>query len=186
MDSNSNFLTKIEHKTLQKDYLKKLLPSSIIFLFLFLINFTISGLNKTFGLFFYLITSISFVISAVLFYFLTRNHRLDLKEKKVLMNKTIVEDKVYKLDYEAGSATVPVNLLSLLFFKKIFLREMKELHFYYIQVKEGTIYLKKDEYEKIEIGDEIYIRRARNTNLFLGIEIIKPSSSIENKMEISQ
>ena len=89
----------------------------------------------------------------------------------MLLEQEIVQQKVYKKDYEAGSAAIPVNLFSFLFIKKIAKMEMKELHICYLVVKDEIMHVDKSLFDKIEIGDTIIIRRAHNSKLFLGVEI---------------
>jgi hypothetical protein len=172
MNPNFEIMTNADMKILTKDYLSKIFPSSGIFLFVFLIIFIYSSFNQNFGLQFFILTTFALILGIVIFYLITQKHRLDLKDKHVKLQNEIVEDRIYKLDYEPGSATVPVNLLSLFFFKKIFMREMKEMPIYYIVIKGERIYLDKTNFDRTEIGKPIKIRLTENTNIFLGLKTI--------------
>ena len=162
-------MTANDLKKVRLDFFSKIFHSSVVTLFLFLIVFIQSSLKNSFGLSFTILTILILLIGTITFHFLTRKHRIDFKEKKVLLEPKIVEDCVYKVDYEPGSATVPVNLLSLLFFKQIFMRKMKEMHIYYIVVDGERIFLEKEEFEKTEKGKQIFLRKARKSELYLGI-----------------
>jgi len=163
-----NMSTK-DLKKLRLDFYSKIFPSSVVTQFLFLIVFLNASLENSFDLIFTILTILAILSGAITFFVLTRKHRIDLKEKQVqLENKTIIE-RVYKLDYEPGSATVPVSLISILFFKKILMREMKELHIYYIIADDEKIYLDKEDFEKTEKGRKIFVRKAKQTGLYLGI-----------------
>lgn len=172
MESKSNILTQEEYKLVYKEYLRMILPSAILFLILLFINIVYSSLNKSFGLYFYMFLFVSIFISWILFNFITRQLQADLKQKYVVLEQEVVQQKVYKKDYEAGSAAIPVNLFSFLFIKKIAKMEMKELHICYLVVKDEIMHVDKSLFDKIEIGDTIIIRRAHNTKLFLGVEIV--------------
>jgi len=161
MALSSNVLTDKEFKILHRDYLRMMLPSVILFLVLFFANLIYCSINKTFGTVFFLFLLLSIFLSWILFYLITQAQQLDLKQKNVSKEKEIVREKVYKKDYEAGSASISIN------------KEMREMHIYYVVVKAEKIYIDKNQYDEVEIGDTIYIRRAKNTKLFLGIEIEK-------------
>jgi hypothetical protein len=172
MNSASGIMSKNELQILKKEYLNRIFPSTTIFLFLFLIIFIYSSFNNSFGLAFLLLTFFAVAVGTSYFYLITQKIRLDLKFRKVNLLTEIIEDKVYKLDYEPGSASLPVNLLSLLFLKKISKLKMKEMHIYYIVVQGEKIYVDKKDFEKAEIGKPIIFRRTENTQLFLGLEAL--------------
>lgn len=165
-------MSEKELKMVRHSYLWKLLPPATLFLFLFLVILIYTGLNRNSGLTTILLTVSAFIAGNILFFSTTRDHRLDLQLRKVSIEKAVVEDKIHKLDYEPGSATIPVNLLSILFINKIASREMKELHIYSIIAGGEKYYTDKISFKKIETGSTILIRRAENTKLFLGIEAI--------------
>jgi hypothetical protein len=169
MNTTFENMTVEDLKKLRLDFFRNIFPSSVVTLFLFLIVFIQASLKNSFGLTFTFLTILTILIGTIAFHYLTRKHRIDFKEKKVLLEPKIIEDCVYKVDYEPGSATVPVNLLSLLFFKQIFMRKMKEIHIYYIVVDGERIFLEKEEFEKTEKGKQIFIRKAEQTELYLGI-----------------
>jgi hypothetical protein len=169
MNSRLENMTADDLKKVRLDFFRKIFPSSAVTLFLFLIVFIRASLKNSFELTFTILTILTILTGTITFYFLTKKHRIDFKVKKVQLEPIIVEDCVYKVDYEPGSATVPVNLLSLLFFKKIFMLEMQEMHIYYITVDGERIFLEKEEFEKTEKGKRIFLRKAENTQLYLGI-----------------
>lgn len=169
MNDTFENMTVEDLKKLRLDFFSKIFPSSVVTLFLFLIIFTHASLNKNFGFTFTILTALAILTGSITFIFLTKNHRIDLKEKKIRLENKYVEDCVYKTDYEPGSATVPINLLSLLFFKQIFMRKMKEKQIYYIIVEGERIDIKKEEFEKIEKGRHIFVKKANRTRLYLGI-----------------
>lgn len=170
MNTTIENMTLEDLKKVRLDFFSKIFPSSVVTLFLFLIVFIYSSLNNNFGLTFILVVILSLLFGALTFIFLTKSHRIDLSRKEVFLESKIIEDCVYKVDYEPGSATVPVNLLSLLFFKQIFMRKMKELHIYYIVVDSERIYLEKEEFEKTEKGKQVFIRKAKHSGILLGIK----------------
>lgn len=172
METINQKLTEKEIKFINRVFWRQTFPSLTVTLFLFLILFVYSSLNNLFGLVFIFLTMISVAIGIFVFFIITRKYRLDLKSGQVILEQEIVEDKIYKLDYEPGSATFPVNLLSVLFIKKISKLEMKEIHIYYINVKGERIDLDKNDFEKVEKGQPIIIRRTPNSNLFLGVQTI--------------
>lgn len=165
-------MSEKELKTLRHAYLWKLFPALTLFLFLALVILIYTGLNRSSGLVTLLLTVSAFLAGSLVFFFTTRDHRLDLQLRRVSVEKAVVEAKKHKLGYEPGSATVPVNLLSMLFIKKIASRKMKELHIYSIIAAGETYYTDKISFKKAETGSAILIRRAENTKLFLGIEVL--------------
>lgn len=161
-------LNQKELKILRKACLRQFFPSLFAALFLFLILLIYSSLNNDFGWLFYSLLIASALAGITVFLFLTRKYRADSKSGNVKLIEEMVEDKVSRLDYEPGSATVPVNLLSALFYKKIFLREMKEVHIYYAIVGSERIDLCRADWDFLEKGQPIILRRAPKSNLFLG------------------
>ena len=168
MKTHTETMTETDLKKLRLDYLRNIFPSAMVSLVLILIILIYSGLNKNSALFILLSISLAFLVGFVVFILITRKHRLDLKLRKVSIERAVVEDKSFKLDYEAGSASLPVNLLSFIFIKKIAQREMKELHIYSVIVAGEKFFLDKINFDKTEIGGNILIRRTENTHLFLG------------------
>lgn len=165
-------MTEKELKTVRHAYLWKLLPPAILFLSLALVILIYTGLNRSSGLTTVLLIVSAFIAGSIFFFSTTRDYRLDLQLRKVSVQKAVVEAKKYKLDYELGSASIPVNLLSFLFIKKIVSREMKELHIYSIIAGGEIYYADKLSFDKIQTGNTISIRRANNSKLFLGIEAL--------------
>ncbi|HOY32558.1 MAG TPA: hypothetical protein PKW80_11825 [Bacteroidales bacterium] len=170
--NQNNKLTEKEIKFLKRTLWRQIFPSLTITLFLFLIIFVYSSLNNNFGLVFISLTFSSVIIGTIVFLIITRKYKLDLKTGQVKQENEIVEDKIYKLDYEPGSRTFPVNLLSILFIKKISQTEMIEMHIFYIMVKGERIDLDKDDFQKAEKGQPIIIRRTPISNTFLGVQTI--------------
>lgn len=166
-----------EIKFLERTLWKQVYPSLTVTLFLFLILFVYSSLKNNFGLIFFSLTLIFVLFGMILFLILTRKFRLDLKSGQIKHEKEIVEDKIYKLDYEPGSRSFPVNIFSIIFMKKISQIEMKEKHFYYIIVNGERIDIDKNNFEKVEKGKPIIIRRTLNSNLFLGLQITSTLSN---------
>lgn len=164
-------MTEEDLKILRRDYLRNIFPSATVSLFLIFIALIYSSLDNKFGIFFIFLPSLSIVIGFIGFLFITRLHRLDLKLKVVSIENAIIENKEFKVDYEAGSASTPVNLLSFIFMKDISQRKMKEMHFYTINVKGEKLKVNKAVFDKIKIGDKIRIPRIENTKIFLGVEI---------------
>ena len=170
--SQNNKLTEKETKFLKRTIWRQIFPSSTVTLFLFLIIFVYSSFSNNFGLVFISLAFLSVIIGAIVFFIITSKYRLDLKTGQVKQEKEIVEDKIYKLDYEPGSRTFPVNAFSIIHIKKISQIEMKEMHIYYIIVKGERIDIDKNDFEKVEKGKPIIIRRTPNSNLFLGLQTI--------------
>ena len=170
MNTKFENMTVDDLKKLRLDFFSKILPSTAVTLFLFLFALVHASFKNVFGLTFTILTILTIIIGTLTFLYLTRKHRIDLKEKKVIHETKIIEDCVYKVDYEPGSATVPVNLLSLLFFKLIFMRKMKELHIYYIVVDGERIYLEKEVFDETEKGKQIIFRKAKHSGILLGVE----------------
>jgi hypothetical protein len=117
MKNTSNNMTTENIKKLRFNIFSKILHSSFITLILFSIVLIQAGLTNSFGLTFAFLTILTVLIGIITFILLTRNHRIDFKEKKVLFETKIIEDCFCNVVYETGSATLPDNLLSILFFK---------------------------------------------------------------------
>ncbi len=140
-------------------------PSLTCVLFLFLIIFVYSSLNNTFGLPFILLTILSAIIGVVVFLIITRKYILDLREGQVKQIEEVVEDKVYKLDYEPGSRSLPITILSIFHLKKIAQMEMNEMHIYYILVNGERIDLEKSDFERVDKGMSMYISIEKYTSI---------------------
>ena len=140
-------------------------PSLTCVLFLFLIIFVYSSLNNTFGLPFILLTILSAIIGVVVFLIITRKYILDLREGQVKQIEEVVEDKVYKLDYEPGSRSLPITILSIFHLKKIAQMEMNEMHIYYIIVNGERIDLEKSDFERVDKGMSMYISIEKYTSI---------------------
>ena len=111
----------------------------------------------------------SFMIGFVAFLILSSNLRKDLSAKKTILEKGIITNKTHKIDYEPGSVTFPVTILSFLT-PIIFKKDMKEMNIYSVLIGNMKFELTKEDYDKAEEGKEIYIKRALYSNLFLGLE----------------
>lgn len=167
-EKKQTFSTK-EIRKLKRDYYSRLFPTGALLLFLILMVFIYSSLSNSFGFYFYLFITLSIIISYFLFHQITKNHRLDLKCKEVVLDNKNIDNLVYKVDYEPGSTTVPVNLISLLFLKSSFSQTMKEIHIYYIEIDGEKIYIDKEIFEKLKSEKMALIRKAKHTGLILDI-----------------
>ena len=165
-------LTDKEIKVINRMIWRQTFPSLTCVLFLFLIIFVYSSLNNTFGLPFILLTILSAIIGVVVFLIITRKYILDLREGQVKQIEEVVEDKVYKLDYEPGSRSLPITILSIFHLKKIAQMEMNEMHIYYIIVNGERIDLEKTDFERVNKGMPIIIRRTFNSGIFLGLQFL--------------
>ncbi len=164
-------MTDSELKIIQKEKWRQIFPASMIFLFLFLILFIYSSLKNEYGTMFLVLLSFSLVISIISFLMLVRKYNEDLKIQKVDLIEKIVEDKVYKVDYEPGSASIPVNLLSLFFIKSLLKRKMKEVHLYYLVIEGEKLYIDQNQFEKAEVSKPIIIRQTSIAKVFTGLQI---------------
>jgi len=163
-------MTESDLRKLRIDYVRNTLPGIIVALLLILIIMIYFGLNHNTKASPIILISLAFLIGGIVSYLITKKHRQDLKMKSVITERAIVKEKSYKLDYEVGSASQPVNLLSFFSIKSIAQREMKELQVYSISINEERFFIEEELYNKIKEGDTVLIRRAANTKLFLGIE----------------
>lgn len=169
MNEKKQTFSPKEIRKLKSDYYNRLFPNGALLLFLILMVFIHSSLSNSFGFTFYVFITLSIIISCFLFHQITKNHRLDLKFKEVVLDKKNIDNLVYKVDYEPGRTTVPVNLISLLFLKSIFSHTMKEIHIYYIEIDGEKIYIDKEIFEKLKSEKTALIRKAKHTGLILDI-----------------
>lgn len=167
-----NEITDKELKIIKEDYRSKVLFFIAIFgtIMVFAFIYTVLAENPGKGML--PIGLISFSICFAIVYFLTKNHRLDLKFKTAITENTIVQNKKYKMDYEPGSVLHPFKLLSLFSFRKIELSEMKEMPWYSVTVNDEKYFVEKYFYYKIKTGDNVMVRTAEHTKLFLGFDPI--------------
>lgn len=163
-------LSDKEIKFVNRTIRRQIFPSLTCVLFLFLIVLIYSSLNQSFGSLFILMTMLCAVIGVVVFLIITRKYRIDLKKGQIKQDEEVVEDKIYKLDYEPGSRSLPISILSIFLIKKIAQIEMKEMHIYYILVNGERIDIEKTDFESLEKGMPIIIRRTFNSGLFLGLQ----------------
>jgi hypothetical protein len=170
--NQNNRLSGKEIKLLKRTLWRQIFPSLTVTLFLFLILFVYSSTNNKFGLAFFSLILLFIIIGANIFLILTRKYILDLKSGLAKQEKEIVEDKICKLDYEPGSRSLPINLWSVVFIKKISQSEMKEMHICCIIVKGERIDIDQKDFERAKKGQELIIRRAPHSNLFLGVQTI--------------
>jgi len=161
----------------KKDLFSNIWISITAFLFLFLLVFTYFSLNYKLGFAFVACIGLSLILSISIFLALTKKHWRDLKFQKVEISTSRIDEKVHKIDYEAGSVTVPVNFISLLFFKKIFMRKMNKLDFFYISVNQTILILFEEDFNRLNIGDEISLRWSQQAKVFLGL--VKENKLIE-------
>jgi hypothetical protein len=158
-----------DYKKLKKEIWSKASFSVGIVLVIFLAAFLIAILGTGFGLLFFSISAVSIIIGLIIFLSITKKLRMDLISGKVKTVDRVLKDKCYRIDYEPGSATMPVTILSFLSLK-IFNREMKQIDIYMAITEEEQFDITKDEFERIEIGEKIIIRRGYYSDLYLGIE----------------
>jgi hypothetical protein len=122
-------MSKRDCKVIRMALLRTIFPSLSIALTLFLITFLLSIFVISYGSLFIILTLMSFIIGFVAFHILSSKLRKDLSAKKAILEKGIITSKTHKIDYEPGSVTFPVTILSFLT-PKIFKREMKEMNIY--------------------------------------------------------
>lgn len=158
-----------DHRIVRSALLMKIFPSLTLALFLFLITFLLSIFIISYGLLFVILSSLSVLSGIVTFLITTAGLRKDLSARMVTYQKGSVSSKTHKRDYEAGSATMPVTIFSILT-PKIFKREMKEMNIYSVVIDNVKYELTKEDYDKAEEGKEIFIKRALYSNIFLGLE----------------
>ncbi len=163
-------MSKKECKVIRNALLSKIFPSVAIALSLFFITFLLSIFAISYGSLFVILTIISILAGIVAFFILTGKLRKDLAIKKTSFEKGIITNKTHRIDYEAGSVTMPVTILSFLT-PKIFKREMKQINIYTVQINNMILELTKEDFAKAEEGKEIYIKRAIYSKIFLGLEL---------------
>jgi len=162
-------MSKRDCKVIRMALLRTIFPSLTIALSLFLITFLLSIIAISYGSLFVILTLMSFMMGFVAFLILSSKLRKDLSAKKTILEEGIITSKTHKIDYEPGSVTFPVTILSFLT-PKIFKRDMKEMNIYSVLIGNMKFELTKEDYDKAEEGKEIYIKRALYSNLFLGLE----------------
>lgn len=164
-----NDMTIDERKTIRKELLRKVFPSFTITLFIFHIIVFVAIFITGFEMLFFALSLISIIIGLLSFLIFTKSLRNDLKSNIIRLDSGVVIKKDHRVDYEPGSATMPVTLLSI-FTLKIFTREMKQIDFYTACIDDEIFDLDKSDYEKTEIGEKIWIRRSYHSGLFLKLE----------------
>jgi hypothetical protein len=112
---------------------------------------------------------VSVGVGLYIFYITSKKLRYDLKTGEIKKITKILINKDLKIDYEPGSATMPVTILSFLT-PKIFKGEMRQVNIYKAWTDEGEFLITKEEFEKINVNDKILVRRGYHSDLFLGIE----------------
>ncbi len=162
-------MNRKDFKVIRTALLMKVFPSTTIALSLFFITFLLSIFAISYGSLFIILTFLSILAGIVVFFILTSKLRKDLSTEKTTYEKGTITNKTHKIDYEAGSVTMPVTILSFLT-PKIFKREMKQINIYSVSINNMNFELTKEDFEKAEEGKEIYIKRAFYSNMFLGLE----------------
>jgi hypothetical protein len=165
-------ITDKELNVIKEDYRSKVLFFSALFGSVMVIAFVISGLANTPGKGMLPSGLISFSICFAIVYFQTKNHRLDLKFKNAITESAIVQNKKYKMDYEPGSVLRPFKRISIFSFRKTELSEMKEMPLYSITVNDEKYFIEKELFYKIKKGDNVIVRTAEHTKVFLDFEVI--------------
>lgn len=87
MNEKKQTFSPKEIRKLKRDYYSRLFPTGALLLFLILMVFIHSSLSNSFGFTFYVFITLSIIISYFLFHQITKNHRLDLKFKEVVLDK---------------------------------------------------------------------------------------------------
>jgi hypothetical protein len=164
-----NVMTTGDRKIIRKELYCKVFPALTIALFSFLIDIFIAIFNIGFEILFFTLMFLSIIIGLIAFLIFTKSLRKDLKSKVIRLDFGVVTKKTHRVDYEPGSATMPVTILSI-FTLKIFVREMKQVDIYSASINDEDFDLIKEDYEKTEIGGKICIRKAYQSGLFLGLE----------------
>jgi hypothetical protein len=162
-------MTDRDKKTIKGEIISRIFSAITYVLMTFLIAFLIAVFQDKFGLLFLGLSALSVITGVLLFIYTSRKLRSDLKDGKVTLIRKVLKDKNYRIDYEPGSATMPVTILSFLT-PSIFSRKMKQVDIYTAWTEEEKYDITKEDFDKIEIGDEIIIKRAYNSDIFLGIE----------------
>jgi hypothetical protein len=161
-------MNESDRKVVMKKLLNQVLPSLAITLLILLVNLVYSGYKHSFDLLFIILTVFAISSGVVAFLLLSKKYRYDLMTNKVKFEEVKVDTINYRVDYEAGSASMPVSIFSFLF-PKIFNSSMKEIHIYEIILKGELFYIKEEEYKMIREGATVSIKRAFHSNLYLGI-----------------
>ena len=159
---NTSLIRDTEKKLLIKQKWSKLFPAATVFLALALVIFVLAIFKIGFGFEFAVLSFFALFTGIIIFILLTRKINEDLKNGRVNLIEKLVEDKVYKIDYEPGSASMPGNLFSN--------SEMRELHIYYVVLDGEKIYINKDDFEKAEINKPIFVRQTQIAKVFLGLQ----------------
>jgi len=162
-------MIKNDFKVIRTALLMKVFPSTTIALSLFFITFLLSIFAISYGSLFIILTFLSILAGIVAFFILTSKLRKDLSTEKTTYEKGIITNKTHKIDYEAGSVTMPVTILSFLT-PKIFKREMKQINIYSVSINNMKIELTQEDFDNVEEGKEIHIKRAFYSYIFLGLE----------------
>lgn len=145
---------------LKKEIRRQLFPSAAITFLLFLVAFIYCIFNKSFGWLFLIFNLVSVAAGIITFYFLCHKLFKDLKLGIALNVSGVIEEKKYQISYEPGSASL-----------SILQGEMKELHWYSIIINGKEITISKEEFEQVEKGQQVTIRKAPTTGLLLGVII---------------
>ena len=169
-------LIEKERIKLRKAIHWKIFPALTVTLFLMLILLVYSSLQNSFSALFLVLTIVALLAGTVVFLLLTTKYRQDLRNGIVEVESQKVTKKGYELSYEPGSATVPVNILSIFFFRKLLKQEMKPIHSYYIFLGDRRLDLEKSEYLRIEEGQVLFLRWAPKSKMLLGLSEMKAAN----------
>ena len=161
-------MNESDRKVVMKKLLNQVFPSLAITLLILLVNLVYSGYKHSFDLLFIILTVFAISSGVVAFLLLSKKYRYDLMTNKVKFEEVKVDTINYRVDYEAGSASMPVSIFSFLF-PKIFNSAMRKIHIYEIILKGELFYIKEEEYKMIREGATVSIKRAFHSNLYLGI-----------------
>lgn len=160
-----------ELKILKRYRLQKLLPASTVFLAIMLIIMISLSMAKSDGYWFLICTFLALLCGYVVFRFLTSNHDKDIYNRSGLLYEVKIEDKVFKQVYEPGSASLG-GVFNYWLNKKLgwFRYENKRLDVYYIVIEGERIDLKEEEYNRLTFKTHLLVKRAKETNLYLGFK----------------
>jgi len=158
-------------KPVKRSRLQKIFPSSTVALAILFIALIAQSMSGSANYLFLISFFLSLVCGYVVFRILTRLHDIDLREKLGTLYEVEIEDRVFKQVYEPGSASLG-GVLNFFLHKKLkwFRYENKRLDVYYIIIEGERIDLGKDEYNAIIHKTHLIIKRAKQTDIYLGYE----------------
>ncbi|NJK98393.1 MAG: hypothetical protein HC905_28875 [Bacteroidales bacterium] len=151
-------LTKEDIKKLKYNCRPGIIISSIIYLIGFFLIFGgfIESISENI---FFSIMSLS-ILSITITFMLIRKSILDIRNGEKILELKTINQKEYKLDYEAGSGT-------------LIGQEMKQIDIWYLIIDNHKYSVEKDLFDSAKNGDEIYFHIAPNSKELLKMELKK-------------